>query len=520
MEFCKEVLQVLFLCSLCYLAWGKTSKSDIESLILFKNVVEESSIFPSTCLSSWNFSIDPCDSVGTSQFICGIRCDVKVKGRKRITSLTLDQPGYRGSLDPSIGNLRQLTELYLAGNAFHGIIPQSIGRLTKLNKLDLSGNMFSGSLPHSLGKLKSLQVLSLSNNRLSGSLPHSLNSLENLITLDLSYNMLSGMIPPMGGLRELESFDLSSNRLVGAIPSDLPVSLSQMLLRSNFLTGQLPSSLSRLQNLGVLDISCNRLSGKIDGFLLSNPELQQLNLSNNSFTAISVQNLSAMDSQLVAVDIGFNKISGLLPSNIVTLQSLASLSLRYNRFYGPIPADYGVKVAAEVHPLVRLYLDGNYLSGEVPPQFLNINENISGSFANNCLKSCPSNVLLCQEAQRPASEFDSQLVALDIGFNKISGVLPSNIVTLQSLASLSLSYNRFYGPIPADYGARAAADVHPLVRLYLDGNYLNGEIPSQFLNISSENISGSFANNCLKSCPSSVLLCQGTQRPASECRNA
>ncbi|GLJ25352.1 hypothetical protein SUGI_0485480 [Cryptomeria japonica] len=405
MEFCKVVLQVLFLCSLCNLAWGKTSKSDIESLILFKYAVEESSIFPSTCLSSWNFSVDPCDYAGTSQFICGIRCDVKAKGRKRITSLTLDQPGYKGYLDPSIGNLRELTELYLAGNAFHGIIPQSISRLTKLNKLDLSGNMFSGSLPHSLGKLKSLQDLSLSNNRLSGSLPHSLNSLENLITLDVSYNMLSGMIPPMGGLRNLDSFDFSSNRLVGAIPSDLPVSLSQMLLRSNFLTGQLPSSLSRLQNLGVLDISCNRLSGNFDGFLLSNPKLQQLNLSNNSFTAISVQNLSAVESQLVAVDIGFNKISGVLPSNIVTLQSLASLSLRYNRFYGPIPADYGAKAAADVHPLVRLYLDGNYLSGEIPPQFLNISsENISGSFANNCLESCPSSVLLCQGAQRPASE--------------------------------------------------------------------------------------------------------------------
>uniref|UniRef100_A0A0C9S9E6 TSA: Wollemia nobilis Ref_Wollemi_Transcript_997_1867 transcribed RNA sequence n=1 Tax=Wollemia nobilis TaxID=56998 RepID=A0A0C9S9E6_9CONI len=404
MEFWKIVVKFLVLCSVWEWAWAKTLESDVQALILFKNAVEADTIDPSRCLGSWNFSVDPCDFRSTTQFVCGIRCDVKTGGKSRVTSLALDGVGYRGYVHGAIGNLTELTELNLGGNGFHGTIPESITGLGKLSRLDLSGNMLSGGLPLSLGRLKSLQVLSLSRNMLSGSLPGSLNDLKSLMRLDLSYNNLGGRIPPLGGLIQLYNLDMSFNRLVGVIPSELPGSLSQLTLKSNLLSGGVPSSLGRVMGLGVLDLSCNRLSGAIDGSLFSYPELQQVNLANNSFSAISVPDLSGVESQLVAVDIGSNKIGGLLPSNFSTLQSLAALSLRYNGFQGPIPAGYGAKAANAEKPLARLFLDGNYLNGGVPREFLRISsEKITGSFANNCLESCPSNVLLCKGAQRPAS---------------------------------------------------------------------------------------------------------------------
>jgi len=222
--------------------------------------------------------------------------------------------------------------------------------------------------------------------------------------LDLSHNEMGGVIPPLGGMISLDNLDFSYNRLVGGIPSQLPRSLSQLTLKSNLLRGSLPLSLNSLTELGVLDLSSNRLSGRIDGSLFAHPSLQQLNLSNNSFSAISVVNVSGRGSQLVAVDIGFNRINGVLPSNFSTLESLASLSLRYNQFQGSIPVEYGVKARNSSRPLVRLFLDGNFLIGGVPPDFLRLSpDNISGSFANNCLKSCPSSLLLCKGAQKPAS---------------------------------------------------------------------------------------------------------------------
>lgn len=406
MEFCKIcfgfVVNLIFLLNI---VWATTLESDIEALILVKKGVDAASIGTTTCLGSWDFSVDPCDFRSTRQFVCGIRCDVKTKeGKSRVTSLALDGVGYKGYLHPAIGNLTELTELDVTGNAFHGSIPESIAGLSKLTRLDLSQNMLSGPLPLSLGKLGSLQVLSISGNMVSGSVPGSLNNLKNLMRLDLSHNRLSSVIPPLGGLISLDNLDLSFNGLVGGIPSQLPRSLSQLTLKSNLLRGSLPLSLSSLSQLGVLDVSVNRLTGAIDGSLFAHPSLQQLNLSNNSFSAISVLNVSGKNSQIVAVDIGFNRITGSLPPNFSTLDSLASLTLRYNQFQGSIPVEYGVKAMNSSRPLVRLFLDGNYLIGGVPPDFLRLSpDKISGSFANNCLKSCPSTLLLCQGPQKPAS---------------------------------------------------------------------------------------------------------------------
>jgi len=137
MGFCKicfgSVLKVMFLLNI---VWATTLESDIEALILVKKGVDGDSIGTTTCLGSWDFSVDPCDFRSTRQFVCGIRCDVKTKeGKSRVTSFALDGVGYTGYLHPAIGNLTELTELDVAGNAFHGFIPESISRLGKLTIL-------------------------------------------------------------------------------------------------------------------------------------------------------------------------------------------------------------------------------------------------------------------------------------------------------------------------------------------------------------------------------------------------
>ncbi|GLJ08384.1 hypothetical protein SUGI_0087770 [Cryptomeria japonica] len=387
-----------------------TLPSDIQALIHFKNSIDKSSVHPTSCLDSWDFSAaDPCVSTSAAHFACGLLCDVQTGEESRVTSITLDGAGYKGFLHPSIGNLSELVKLDVSGNAFSGAIPETIGLLSKLTSLKLANNQFSGSLPSSIGGLVSLQGMSLARNQLDGFIPQSLNGLVDLRSMDLSHNSFSGVIPPFRGMRSMHSLDASYNKLTGELHAELPPLLSLLILRGNMLNGSLPAKLNSLPRLSVLDVASNKLSGSVGSTLFGHPSLQQVNLSNNNFGALSVPNLAGVNAQMVAFDISFNRINGSLPANFASIGSLAALYLSHNQFQGPIPADYGRKTAMEgsenMRPLYRLYLESNYLSGDIPAVFLGISPGkIIGSFADNCLNECPARVTLCQGGQRPPSE--------------------------------------------------------------------------------------------------------------------
>ncbi|CAK9188646.1 unnamed protein product [Ilex paraguariensis] len=79
--------------------------------------------------------------------------------------------GLKGTLPPSIGNLKNLTTLMLVGCSFFGPIPDSIGSLQLLVFLALNSNSFSGPIPPSIGNLLNLSWLDLSDNQLNGTIP-------------------------------------------------------------------------------------------------------------------------------------------------------------------------------------------------------------------------------------------------------------------------------------------------------------------------------------------------------------
>ncbi|GMP94319.1 hypothetical protein CsSME_00043809 [Camellia sinensis var. sinensis] len=77
---------------------------DTEALREFKNGLDPNSVRPGSCLSSWDFTLDPCDNLFTcgfrcdNLFTCGFRCDLVISTMSRVTELALDQAGYVGSL--------------------------------------------------------------------------------------------------------------------------------------------------------------------------------------------------------------------------------------------------------------------------------------------------------------------------------------------------------------------------------------------------------------------------------------
>uniref|UniRef100_A0A2N9IIH4 Leucine-rich repeat-containing N-terminal plant-type domain-containing protein n=1 Tax=Fagus sylvatica TaxID=28930 RepID=A0A2N9IIH4_FAGSY len=233
----------------------------------------------------------------------------------------------------------------------HSIDPSSISPISYLNSWDFSVDPCEGSLAQ-------FQPLSLDS--------------ENLTYLSLSNNEFAGPIPDLTGLWQLHTLDLSSNQFHGNLPN-LPMRLRSLLLNHNILSGHI-SPVTRLTHLRKLDVSDNRLSETIDFF--------------------------GEDTRLQVLDAEYNRLHGYLPVNLVTIRNLTTLNLAHNLFSGTIPREYGDKPGQSWR---SLYLDNNFLSGNLPPKFISRRARLTGSLANNCLR-CPTNIPLCRGGQRPGSE--------------------------------------------------------------------------------------------------------------------
>uniref|UniRef100_A0A6N2MJ21 Leucine-rich repeat-containing N-terminal plant-type domain-containing protein n=1 Tax=Salix viminalis TaxID=40686 RepID=A0A6N2MJ21_SALVM len=359
-----------------------TLKSDIEVLQALKQAIDPVSIVRSSYLHSWDFAFDPCEAAGVFQ---GILCTFPTdKSANRIMAIDLDPAGYDGFLTPSIGNLTELTSLSISKNNFRGPIPETIANLQRLTRLSLPQNLFTGRIPQGIINLKHLEILDLSQNHLSGKIPAAITTLRSLVQLSLSNNALSGKIPDLSGLWQLNTLDLSSNNLDGIVPV-LPINLRKLSLSHNVLSGHI-SPVSVLKRLTALDLSDNRLSGLV----------RQEN------GAIPYP---GEDLQLRMLDAHANRLRGRLPISLVNIANLSSIDLSHNQFSGRIPSEYGAKLGSSWK---SLFLEDNFLIGNLPPQFVNGTAAVRANLAHNCLR-CPPNIRFCRGGQRTNSECAGQL---------------------------------------------------------------------------------------------------------------
>ncbi|XP_042060655.1 leucine-rich repeat receptor-like tyrosine-protein kinase PXC3 [Salvia splendens] len=180
-----------------------------------------------------------------------------------LSLLNLANNRLRGTLPPSLGSLGDLRVLSLQSNSLSGGIPSQILSLSKLENLNISSNLLSGSIPLFISRMQNLRNLDLHGNNLTGSIPDSIGEIPYLVELQLGNNQLSGRIPQM--------------------PDTLQISLN---LSHNLFGGPIPVTLSRLQNLEVLDLSDNRFSGVIPDFLTQLSSLTHLLVMNNDLSGV------------------------------------------------------------------------------------------------------------------------------------------------------------------------------------------------------------------------------------------
>lgn len=398
---------LVLIVGLLFRAESKTYWGDTEVLKELKKGIESSSVSPGSCVSSWDFTVDPCDNLFGEQFTCGFRCDFIDSGTSRITELTLDQAGYAGSLSSTSWNLPRLEILDVSNNFFSGSIPDSLSNLTRLRRLGLSGNSFSGDIPTSISSLYNLEELYLDDNNLEGTIPASLNGLSKLNRLECQSNKLVGDFPDLSSLKNLNFLDASNNAISGELPQNFPTSVVQISLRNNSLGGKIPASLSTLVYLQVMDLSHNRLSGPVPSSLFNHPSLQQITLSFNQLSFIQSPISLGTQSELIALDLSNNELGGLLPSFLAFMPKLSALSLENNKFTGMIPTQYAIKVAVPgsgVSPFARLLLAGNYLFGVIPSQLMELKPgSATVRLADNCLIRCPHIFFFCNGGQQKSA---------------------------------------------------------------------------------------------------------------------
>ncbi|KAK9947645.1 hypothetical protein M0R45_003259 [Rubus argutus] len=128
---------------------------------------------------------------------------------------------------------------------------------------------------------------------------------------------LVGPIPSktLGRLSQLRVLSLRSNRLTGPVPSDFSnlTLLRNLYLQGNELSGEFPPGLTRLERLNRLDLSNNNFTGSIPFAVNNLTQLTGLFLENNGFSG-SLPNISPPN--LVKFNVSHNKLNGSIPRSL------------------------------------------------------------------------------------------------------------------------------------------------------------------------------------------------------------
>ncbi|KAL1322830.1 hypothetical protein HN51_067839 [Arachis hypogaea] len=314
--------------------------------------------------------------------------------------------------------LSTASEVFLSNNRFSTANPLLCANSSKYTRfMDLSNNYLRGELPDCWMGFESLVVLDLSDNHFYGNMPKSLGSLRNIKSIHLEGNNFSGEIPSsLNNCTQLQVFDAAHNKLSGRIPTWIGDNISKLLvlsLHSNRFHGNIPFSMCNLDEIRVLDLSLNILSGSIPK-CISNLSAMANQANSDDYhyefdTSVYSRSYAVRGVSGVYNDSASLTWKGKMSKYGSTLGLLISIDFSSNRLTGDIPTEMMSLIG-----LVSLNLSRNLFSGHIPPTV----------------------------GQLKSIDF------LDLSRNHLSGRIPSQLAQIDRLSVLDLSYNDLSGEIP------------------------------------------------------------------------
>ncbi|XP_057967795.1 receptor-like protein 15 isoform X2 [Malania oleifera] len=400
-----------------------------------------------------------------------------------IASLDIDVSDNKlvGEIQSNIGEmLPQTRRLNVSRNAFEGRVPSSISNMSEIWGLDMSFNNFSGEVPKELlAACTQLEFLDLSHNMFHGHIFSKHLNISRISFLRLDHNHFSGTLCNLTDLNDLSILDISSNYLSGQIPHLLGSkhSLSILNMRKNLFSGQF--SCENIPN-EYLDISYNDLSGTLPSCSMCR-DLQYLHLEGN-------------------------RIGGSIPEAFLNFSKILSLNIRNNRLFGKIPS-----VIGSLSRLKVLLLSGNHLSGLMPNELCQLSEISIMDLSNNSLSGsiphCFSNITfgnlgadrfsfseILEFTSTRSSNWKSRgllkghkdvtVVIQYYAWQEEVGFVTKSIFRtykggiLNNMSGLDLSCNNLTGEIPYELG-----NLSSIHAMNLSRNRFSGPIPSAFSNL-------------------------------------
>ncbi|XP_029144045.1 receptor-like protein 7 [Arachis hypogaea] len=363
---------------------------------------------------------------------------------------------------PDKAAFSNLTQLILNDNLLNGTIPWWVLSFKSLRYLDLSDNRFTGHINEI--KSYSLEYLDLCNNELHGNIPESIFDLVNLTDLCLlSHSSWSGTLhfPLFSKLQKLVHLSLSGcNSLL--LNSETSVNytfsnLRTLKLLSNNIIGH-STFYGVFPQIEYLELSNNKLDGKVPKWIQDMDSLLHLNLSHNSFTSIGqfpwhrlefldlsfnsmVDDISSFfcnEINLRNINLSHNNFTGTFPQCLLNISLPLALDIQMNKLHGTLPDTFNHLV------LVTLNLNGNQFEGLLPKSLPNCTELVDLNLGNNQFEDTFPNwlqnllnlkilVLRGNKLHGPIAELKSEkmfssLIIFDISSNNFSGSLPKSYI--------------------------------------------------------------------------------------------
>ncbi|XP_052723841.1 receptor-like protein EIX1 [Vigna angularis] len=299
-------------------------------------------------------------------------------------------------------------------------------------------------------------------------------------------------------------------------------------LSVNRLSGKIPDSSKFAPQLESLSLESNSLEGGVPKSLGSTCTLRSLHLSNNSFNEelpLIMQNLSGCARfSLQELELRMNQIKGTLP-DFSLFSSLKTLSLDENRLNGKIPKDIRFPTQLET-----LKMNLNSLGGVISDfhfanmsklQLLDLSDNsLALEFSQNWTPSFQLGYIRLRSCKFCSRMFWSKvaiqgMTKMNISLNNIKGTIP-NFPLEVTPHFVVLASNQFEGPVPpflrgsafldlsqnkfSDFSSFLCANgtVEALGQLDLSNSQLSGQIPDcwnhfkslAYLDLSHNNFSG------------------------------
>ncbi|XP_027348382.1 receptor-like protein EIX2 [Abrus precatorius] len=243
-----------------------------------------------------------------------------------------------------------------------GLTPSWLYTQRSLSFLDVSSSGLSFNVHDKFWSFATqIYGLSLANNSITGDIS---TTIITNAAIDLHSNNFTGLLPRLSS--EVTFFHIANNKFSGPIYPLLCQNEARMQqlrlldMSHDLLSGELPDCWMHWQSLLALNLESNKLSGKIYDSLgkLTNPLGLRLGQSGD------VPSLKSC-KQLFLLDLAFNEFTGNVPSWTGSLPG-TTLLLRSDKFNGTIPSQI-----CQLSYILMLYLADNRLSGPIPKCFNN-----------------------------------------------------------------------------------------------------------------------------------------------------